>query len=329
MSLQLGVLQAFLRNEEVTEICINRPGTVFTECVGGWKSEAMPELDLKWCLRFAKLVANYSRQRIDATTPLLSASLPGGERVQIVLPPATSAGCVAIAIRRPGSRAWSLSELGAKGIFQRARRAERGVTRAETELLRLLAAGEFESFLRLAVHHRLNIVVSGPTGSGKTTCTKALIGEIPRDERLITIEDARELVLDGHRNHVRLFYSKDDQGVARVGPRQLIECCLRMKPDRILLAELRGDEAFDYLRSVNCGHPGSITSIHASSAELAFEQLMLLIKQSEAGRELSRTDIRQLLYQSIDVIIQFDAHQRQRYIREVWYEPSRKRLSSE
>lgn len=329
LSLQLGVLQGFLCNEEVTEICINRPGTVFTECAGGWKSAAMPELDLKWCLRFAKLVANHSHQRIDAATPLLSASLPGGERVQIVLPPATSAGCVAIAIRRPGSRAWSLSELGTKGIFHRARRAERGVTRAETELLRLLAVGEFESFLRLAVRNRLNIVVSGPTGSGKTTCTKALIGEIPPDERLITIEDARELVLDGHRNHVRLFYSKDDQGVAKVGPRQLIECCLRMKPDRILLAELRGDEAFDYLRSVNCGHPGSITSIHASSAELAFEQLTLLIKQSEAGRELSRTDIRQLLYQSIDVVIQFDAHQRQRFIREVWYEPARKRLPVE
>ncbi len=327
LSLLLGALQRFLRNEDITEICINRPGMVFTEGLTGWNYEVLPEIDLKWCVRFAKLVANYSRQRVDATTPLLSASLPGGERVQIVLPPATSPGCVAIAIRRPGSRAWSLSELGAKGIFQRARRAERGVSRGETELLRLLAAGQFEAFLRLAVHSRLNIVVSGPTGSGKTTCTKALIGEIPSDERLITIEDARELVLDGHRNHVRLFYSKDDQGVARVGPRQLIECCLRMKPDRILLAELRGDEAFDYLRCVNCGHPGSITSIHASSAELAFEQLTLLIKQSEAGRDLSRSDIRQLLHQSIDVVVQFDAHRRQRYIREVWYEPSCKRSS--
>ena len=89
-------------------------------------------------------------------------------------------------------------------------------------------------------------------------------------------------------NHVRLFYSKDDQGLARVTPKQLLESCLRMKPDRILLAELRAEEAFDYLRNVNSGHPGSITSIHAGSCELAFEQLVLLVKQSAGGRELAR-----------------------------------------
>ena len=112
-------------------------------------------------------------------------------------------------------------------------------------------------------------------------------GDSP-DERLITIEDAQELVLDRHPNHVRLFYSKDDQGAARVTPKQLLECCLRMKPDRILLAELRAEEAFDYLRNVNSGHPGSITSIHAASAELAFEQLVLLVKQNP-GRPRART----------------------------------------
>jgi type IV secretion system protein VirB11 len=329
LSLLLQSLQGFLRNPDITEICINRPGTVFVETFGGWRCESMPEIDLKWCVRFAKLLANHSRQRVDAINPLLSASLPGGERVQLVLPPATSSGCVAIAIRRPAARAWSLNELADRGVFEHTRRAESGSSRAETELQRLLAGRQYEAFLRLAVQSRLNILVSGPTGSGKTTCTKALIGEIPSDERLITIEDARELVLDRHRNHVRLFYSKDDQGQARIGPRQLIECCLRMKPDRILLAELRGDEAFDYLRSVNCGHPGSITSIHASSAELAFEQLMLLVKQSDAGRDLSRSDIKQLLYQSIDIVIQFEAQQRRRYIREVWYEPSRKRSAAE
>jgi type IV secretion system protein VirB11 len=135
-------------------------------------------------------------------------------------------------------------------------------------------------------------------------------------------------VLDRHLNHVRLFYSKDDQGQARVSPKQLIECCLRMKPDRILLAELRGEEAFDYLRSVNCGHPGSITSVHATSAELAFEQLVLLVKQSAAGRELSRSDIKQLLYLSIDIVIQFDTQGRERFVREIWYEPARRRGSA-
>ena len=193
------------------------------------------------------------------------------------------------------------------------------------ELLRLLAARDYPAFMRLAVRGRKNILVSGPTGSGKTTWTKALIREIPADERLITIEDAQELVLDRHPNHVRLFYSKDDQGLARVTPKQLLESCLRMKPDRILLAELRAEEAFDYLRNVNSGHPGSITSVHAASAELAFEQLVLLVKQSAGGQELARADIKSLLYLLIDVVIQFGVEQHERVISEVWFDPTRKR----
>jgi type IV secretion system protein VirB11 len=196
---------------------------------------------------------------------------------------------------------------------------------SEMELLRLLNVGDHEAFMRLAVRSRRNILVSGPTGSGKTTWTKALIREIPSDERLITIEDAKELVLDRHPNHVRLFYSKDDQGIARVTPKQLLESCLRMKPDRILLAELRAEEAFDYLRNVNSGHPGSITSVHAASAELAFEQLVLLIKQNPGGRELARSDIKSLLYLLIDVVIQFGVDRHERFIKEIWYQPERKR----
>jgi type IV secretion system protein VirB11 len=142
---------------------------------------------------------------------------------------------------------------------------------------------------------------------------------------LVTIEDAKELVLDRHPNHVRLFYSKDDQGVARVTPKQLLESCLRMKPDRILLAELRAAEAFDYLRNVNSGHPGSITSVHAASAEMAFEQLVLLVKQNQGGRELTRSDIKSLLYLLIDVVIQFGVETHERFIKEIWYDPERKR----
>jgi type IV secretion system protein VirB11 len=325
LALTLRPLGRFLHDPQINEICINRPGAVFIETSSGWHYESAVEIDLAWCCRFAKLVANFARQRVDATAPLLSASLPGGERVQLVLPPATTAGCVAISIRRPAPRLWSIEELAQRGVFRGTRRSDAACDRLETQLLRLLAANQFEAFMRLAVRSRRNILVSGPTGSGKTTWTKALIREIPADERLITIEDAPELVLDSHPNHVRLFYSKDDQGEARVGPKQLIESCLRMKPDRILLAELRAEEAFDYLRSVNSGHPGSITSIHATSAELAFEQLMLLVKQSAAGRELSRADIKDLLYLLIDVVIQFDTQQHERFIKEIWYEPSRKR----
>jgi type IV secretion system protein VirB11 len=325
LSLTLRALRPLLANSDVMELCINRPGQAFLETNSGWHCEPLPYADFEWCNRFAKLVANSTQQRVDATSPLLSASLPTGERVQIVLPPATSAGCVAISIRRPAEQVWGIEDLARRGVFRNTRRATSALDDTELELLRLLSSGDHAAFMRLAVRSRKNILVSGPTGSGKTTWTKALIREIPSTERLVTIEDAKELVLDRHPNHVRLFYSKDDQGVARVTPKQLLECCLRMKPDRILLAELRAEEAFDYLRNVNSGHPGSITSVHAASAELAFEQLVLLVKQNQGGRELARSDIKSLLYMLIDIVIQFGLESHQRFIKEIWYDPERKR----
>jgi type IV secretion system protein VirB11 len=325
LALTLSALRPLLADRDVMELCINRPHEAFVETSRGWRRETLPFADFDWCCRVAKLIANSTQQRIDATSPLLSASLPSGERVQIVLPPATTAGCVAIAIRRPAEQVWSIEELASRGIFRRTRHAAAELDDTERELLRLLAACEFEAFMRLAVRSRKNIVVSGPTGSGKTTWTKALIREIPSDERLVTIEDAKELLLDLHPNHVRLFYSKDDQGLARVTPKQLLESCLRLKPDRILLAELRAEEAFDYLRNVNSGHPGSITSIHATSAELAFEQLVLLVKQNAGGRELARADIKSLLFMLVDVVIQFGVERHERFIKEIWYDPERKR----
>jgi type IV secretion system protein VirB11 len=325
LALTIRALRPWLADPEVMEICINQPGEAFIETRKGWRRVSLPFADFEWCSRLAKLIANSTQQRIDGTAPLLSASLPTGERVQIVMPPATSSNCVAFAIRRPSDAVWSIDELAQFGIFKRARRATTALDDTEQELARLLSRDDYQSFMQLAVRSRKNIVVSGPTGSGKTTFTKALIREIPGDERLVTIEDAQELVLDRHPNHVRLFYSKDDQGVARVTPKQLLECCLRMKPDRILLAELRAEEAFDYLRNVNSGHPGSITSVHAASAELAFEQLVLLVKQNPGGRDLARADIKTLLYLLVDVVIQFGVEGHQRFVKEIWYEPLRKR----
>ncbi|HEU4693391.1 MAG TPA: P-type DNA transfer ATPase VirB11 [Vicinamibacterales bacterium] len=325
LDLTLRALRPILIDQNVTELCINRPGEAYVETREGWHCVPVPFASYAWCLGLAKLVANSTRQRIDAESPLLSAALPGGERIQLVLPPATTPGTVAITIRRPADAVWTLDELAERDVFRSTRRASAAPDETEATLLKLLEARDYRAFIRLAVTSRKNILVSGPTGSGKTTFTKALIREIAGDERLITIEDARELVLEGHPNHVRLFYSKDDQGLARVTPRQLLECCLRMKPDRILLAELRGEEAFDYLRNVNSGHPGSITSIHAASAELAFEQLVLLVKQSRAGQELAREEIRDLLFLLIDVVVQFGVEHRERCIREVWYEPARRR----
>ncbi len=329
LDLTLRALRPLLEDSSVTEVCINRPLEAFIETRDGWRREALPFADFDWCRRLAKLVAHSSRQRVDESCPLLSASLPSGERIQVVLPPATTRGCVAITIRRPSDTVWSIDELAVRGILRNTRAASDALDETEAELLRLLASTQYEAFMRLAVRARKNIVVSGPTGSGKTTWTKALIQEIPTNERLITIEDAQELVLERHPNHVRLFYSKDDQGQARIKPKQLLECCLRMRPDRILLAELRAEEAFDYLRNVNSGHPGSITSVHATSAELAFEQLVLLVKQSPGGRDLARADIKSLLYLLVDVVIQCGLERHERFVKEIWFQPARKRRALE
>ena len=315
-------LQPWLSDASVTELCVNGPGEVFVERASGWRVEPAAFASVAWCHSFARLVAGVTRQRIHAESPLLSASLPSGERVQVVLPPAVPAGVVAITIRRPSARVWGLDELAAGGVFERCVGAGGArVEASEAELQRCYAAGAWAAFLRLAVRCRRNILVSGATGSGKTTLTKGLVLEIPTDERLVVLEDAAELSLARHANSVRLLYSKDGQGLARVSAKQLLEASLRMRPDRILLAELRGEEAYYYLRNVNSGHPGSITSIHASSAGLAFEQLTLLVKESAAGRELARSDIRALLDQLIDVVVQCDreATSGRRGVREVWW----------
>ena len=312
-------LRPLLDDPSLTELCINRPHEAFLETASGWERRELPFASYDWCAQVARLIAASTHQRVSPESPLLSASLPTGERVQIVLPPATSTGSVAITIRRPSDRVLSLDALAASGLFARCEIRGQGRAAVDGELASLYERGEIEAFLRLAVRARKNILVSGPTGSGKTTLTKGLLLEIPADERLITLEDARELVLDRHPNSVRLYYSKDGQGQALVTPKQLLEACLRMRPDRILLAELRSEEAYYYLRNVNSGHPGSITSVHASSARLAFEQLTLLVKESAAGREMKREDIQSLLYQLIDVVVQCGVEKQRRFIKELWY----------
>lgn len=188
-------------------------------------------------------------------------------------------------------------------FFSKTRAANDGASTQDQGLLALYRAGRFKEFLRQAVISRKNIIISGATGSGKTTLSKALIKHIPEHERIISIEDTPELIIP-QPNHVRLFYSKGAQGLSGAGPKELLESCLRMRPDRILLQELRDGTAFYYVRNVNSGHPGSITTVHADSTKLAFQQLTLLMKESEGGRNLDRDDIDKLLRVSIDVIVQ-------------------------
>ncbi|PZQ77700.1 MAG: P-type DNA transfer ATPase VirB11 [Variovorax paradoxus] len=338
LSLFLGPLGRLLEDHEVTEICINEPGTAFVERQSGWSREDLPFASYDWCLAIAKLVANFTRQRISANEPLLSATLPGGERIQIVLPPATQERTVSITIRRPSNALWTLEELDAKGIFGPTRSVPalpshqvqvEHLSPEDRELTGLLARREFAAFLRRAVLLRKNILFSGATGSGKTTVSKALILEVPAEDRLITIEDVKELSLRNQPNHVRLFYSQGAQGQAEVTPGQLLASAKRQRPDRVFVSELRtGDEVYDYLVSVNTGHPGSITSVHADSAEMAFVALAQLMKRSQAGQGMSTREGVELAQMSVDIVVQCARDRSNagspRIVREIWYAPGTK-----
>jgi len=305
----LGPLRPILAREDVTDLCINGPGRLFVEGAHGWERLRAENLTGDWLQRFALAVASYRSAKINERSPILSGHLPSGERIQIVLPPAAEAP--SITLRRPATVTFCLEELAARGTFAPVTREDASLARhratARSRLAGRHANGQLSvpALLREIVAHRLNVIVSGPTGSGKTTLSKALIAEIPREERLIAIEDARELVFP-HENVARLYYNRDGAGVSPVSVRDLLVACLRMKPDRILLAELRDDEAYYYLRNVNSGHPGSITTLHANSAASAVEQLMLMVRQSSAGAGLTREDIRGLVASLVDVIIQME-----------------------
>lgn len=334
LKLFLGPLAALLDDPEVTEICINQPGQAFVERQSGWSQDALPFATFDWCMSIAKLVANFTRQRISANEPLLSATLPGGERIQIVLPPATEDRTVSITIRRPSNALWTLEELEDLNIFEPTRSSpvERyqphgdvPLPAVDRELLGLLAKRQFVQFLRRAVQLRKNILLSGATGSGKTTVSKALILEVPADDRLITIEDVKELSLRNQPNHVRLFYSQGAQGQASVTPGQLLASAKRQRPDRVFVSELRtGDEVYDYLVSVNTGHPGSITSVHADSAEMAFVALSQLMKRSQAGQGMSTREGVELAQLSVDVVVQCARERQRRIVREIWFDPGTK-----
>jgi type IV secretion system protein VirB11 len=264
---------------------------------------SVPGLSFDRARQFCTAVVNESNtgQRITDAEPVVSLTFPTGQRAQFVIPPACEAGTVSITIRLPSRHVRRLEDYEADGFFSSIRMDGGGGDEVH-ELLALRAAGNHAGFFRRAVQLRRNIVVSGATGSGKTTFMKALVEHIPADERLVTIEDARELFIS-QPNAVHLLYSKGGQGTAKVTAKSCMEACLRMKPDRIILAELRGDEAFYFIRNCASGHPGSITSCHAGSTAQTWDQLALMVKASAEGAGLEFTTIRRLLAMTIDIVV--------------------------
>lgn len=323
-NIHLRPLQPFLDAADTLEVCVNRPGEVFVETPAGWSVHAVPQLDFEHCLALAQAVANGQEDGISKASPLLAACLPGGHRAQFAIPPAVPQGTVSITIRKPSQRIARLSELAASGLFSRVIDAADGLQPHEQELLALRRARRFDEFLALAMQMRLTGITSGPTGAGKTYVMKALIEEISAKERLITIEDTQELLMPNHPNTVHLLYSAGGAGVSSITAGDLLKASLRMRGDRILLAELRDGVCLDFISAVASGHPG-LTSVHGLSCSLVRERMALMIQQSAAGASMRLEQIRRLLTLTVDFIVQFDCDRsRGRFVREVWYEPERR-----
>ena len=320
----LAVLRPFL-DSQVTEICINRPGEIWTEDASGWRSNEVRQLTLNHCRYLASLVASYNKKSVTTENPILSATLPDGERIQIIIPPACTPDTVSITVRKPSDVEFSLDELSQRGTFSQVRNIDNELKPFEKELLQLKEQKRYFEFLQSAVQHKRNILIVGKTGSGKTTVTKALIQCIPKSERLITIEDVHELFMRDFPNKVHLFYSREEEGGHKVTAKDALAACLRMKPDRILLAELRGDEAWEFIKSVNTGHPGSISTMHANGAFEAFEQLTAFIKDSRTGQHLDSDYVLKRLYATLDVIMFFDRYR----LVELFYDPEFKRQAAQ
>lgn len=307
-------LAEMLARPDVTDIYVNRPGELWVETTAGAiERHESPGLDDATLARLARQIAALSHQGINREHPLLSATLPDGARVQVVAPPATR-GPLALAIRKHVSPDLTLDDYSSGGAFADTRSGNAEPSEADRHMKAMLDEGDIAAALAVAVKARRNIVVAGGTSTGKTTFLNALLREVPMDERLILIEDTPELYIR-HENAVGLLAARSGLGEAKVDANDLLAASLRMRPDRIILGELRGPEAFAFLRAVNTGHPGSMTTVHADGPERAIEQIVLLALQ--AGTQLNREDVRHYIRTTIDIFVQLARSGGRRYVEQV------------
>lgn len=288
-------LKTFLETDGVTEICINRPKELFVEKHNIFTHHEVPELEQSFLASLAVLIAEFNDE--DFPAPLLSGSLPGGERIQFVMNPACENDSLICSIRRHQMRDLSLDDYNEQGAFDELIQKCSPSSGDET-LKSLYDQNDILAFLKLAIVLKKNILISGGTGTGKTTFLNACLKAIHKNERLITVEDTREVKAD-QPNAAHLLFSENDK---RITALNIFKACLRLRPDRILLSELRGAEVWPYLRAANSGHPGSISTVHADSPEGAFTQLVFMMQQ--AGSTSSDQDLRDYIKSIIHIVVQ-------------------------
>jgi len=287
----LGPLEPLLRRPDVTDVLVNGPDEVWVERAGRLERASVTFADDAAVVAAVERVIAPLGLRLDRVSPAVDARLPDGSRLHAVIPPASVDGPV-VAIRRFTQAVSSLDDLVARGS----------------------AGPEQVRELRSAVGRRRNIVVSGGTGAGKTTLLNLLAAEIPPDERVVTIEDAAELSLPGH--VVRLeAHPPNADGHGGVGLRQLLRSALRLRPDRIVVGEVRGPEALDMLWALNTGHLGSLSTVHANSPSEALWRLETLAL-SDGG--VAAEAVRRQIHAGIHLVVQVERTSSGRRITELW-----------
>ena len=296
----LKPFQPWLCRDDVTEILVNAPGEVWIERAGDPKMKCEScAIDDTHLQRLAEQVARVTHQGVNREYPVLSAMLPDGARIQMIGPPATRQHW-ALAIRRYRLIDLPLSDYSMDSIS--AEEAMKGEPLGSLEML------------QSAVAARKTVLVSGGTSTGKTTFLNSLLREVPEHERVIVVEDTPEIRLH-RKNALGLLAIKGELGEAKVTTDDLLQAALRLRPDRIVLGEIRGEEAVSFLRAINTGHPGSFTTVHANSPRGAMEQIAFMVLQS--GLRLSRADTISYARSVIDIVVQLDRRGGRRVITEI------------
>ena len=277
-TLGTGPLAVLMGDPAVTDILVNRYDSVYVERFGQLELTDVRFRDDEHLIRIIGRIAARVGRRIDTSSPLVDARLPDGSRVNATLPPVTIDGPT-LSIRRFGRRRLTRQDLLRLGMF----------------------SPQMHRFMELIVKERMNIVVTGGTGSGKSTLLGAIAEAIPDRERIITIEDAAELLLSQHHVVRMETRASNIEGKGQITQRDLVVNALRMRPDRILMGEVRAGEALDMLQAMNTGHDGSLTTIHANSPRDAFARLETMVMM--AGLELPSKAIREQAVSALNFII--------------------------
>jgi type IV secretion system protein VirB11 len=294
----LEPIAGFLRDPGVTEVVVNKPGEVGVECQGKWSFCESPDLTFDRLDQMGILACYASGREFDGEHPIGLATLPDGQRFTICRPPVTASGTISVTVRVPSQTVRRIDDEDFDGLVRNANLGPESQSKRTDMLRRLYKSKDWQAFFRLAVQSGKTILATGVTGSGKTTFLRTMLQEIPLHERLVTIEDTNEFGVLPHHNRVSLFY-----GSAGVTAEDTVMLALRQRPDRIIMQELRGSEAFAFMRAMLAGHGGGQTTLHADRGEdAAFEALAVMVKTHPAGKEIPDEKLMPLLRRLVDIV---------------------------